>query len=120
MLSATFQRSSKSGLRFGLLVRNPVVGLEQQGRGQEARWDTQSPVGEAIEVGEVLVPKQLVALGGQQAVERVPPDVLQIRVINSQRPIVSQACPKQRMHPLAASRGVYPSPCLSEAFRPHF
>ena len=45
--------------RLGLLVRYSLVGLQEQRRRQQARWDARSPVVRAVEVGEVLVAEQL-------------------------------------------------------------
>jgi len=104
------------GPRLGLLVGDAVVGLQQQRRRQQARRDARPPVGQAIEAGEVLIPEQVVALTGEHTVERVPTDMIQIRMIGSQHPTVGRACPKHLQHPLDASREVYTRSCSAGVF----
>ncbi len=54
-----------------LLVRDAFIGLQHQGRGEQARRHARPAPALPIEVGEPLVSKQVVALARQPAVEGV-------------------------------------------------
>jgi hypothetical protein len=66
------------GAPLRLIIRGPIIGLKQQGHGQETRRDTSSAVVQAIHAGETLVPEQLSCVLGEKAVERLPAHEVQI------------------------------------------
>jgi hypothetical protein len=59
--------------RLGLLVGRSLVDLQEQRRRQQTWGNTRAPIVRAIEVGEVLVVEQFSAVGGEEAIEGVPP-----------------------------------------------
>ena len=69
----------RSGL--GLDVADLVVGLEQQGSGQQAGRHAVPAIVGAVELGEVGVPEQPAPPRGQQTVEGVLADMVQIQPI---------------------------------------
>ena len=73
---------------LGLGIGNPIVGLQQQGRGQKvadmpkaAGRDTRSPIVGAVELGKLLVSKQLAPLTGQKAVEGISPHIVEVQMV---------------------------------------
>jgi hypothetical protein len=58
--------------RLGLFVRDPLIGLQQQGVGQQAGGYAGPPIVRTVEGGEVFVPKQSSALAGQEARRSCP------------------------------------------------
>ena len=59
---------------FGLVIRDPVVDLQHQRGGQQARRHTRPPVVAAAQTGEVVVAEQIIALRAQEPVEVPPAD----------------------------------------------
>ena len=54
--------------------------LQQQGVGQQAGRHAGPPLVWAVEIGENFVPENLAALAGQETVEAVPPNKVQVLV----------------------------------------
>ena len=62
-------------------VGAPLIGLQEQGHAEQVRRYARSPKLGVVELGEVLVPEQLVPMPGQKAIEGSVPDVLQVELV---------------------------------------
>jgi hypothetical protein len=91
--------------------------LQKQRRRQQARRDARTPVVHAVEVGEVLVAEQLFAMHSEEAVEGVPPHVIEVGMLAAIR---IRLPPEHRKLLLVDLKtGVYSNGRLG-AFRPRF
>src|SRR5215207_6915377 len=72
-------------LRLCFLIGDSFVGLQKQRRRQKARGDARAPVVRAVEVGEVLVAEQLPPVQSEEAVEGVPPHVIEVGMLAAVR-----------------------------------
>src|SRR6266536_1006310 len=62
----------EGGPTSGFVIRNPVIRLQHQRGGQQARRHTRPPVVATVECGEVFVTEQLIPLRGEKPVEVLP------------------------------------------------
>ena len=112
---------------FGLIIRNPIVRLEQQGRRQEAWRNTIPPIIRTIQPAEVLVPKEVPSLRGQEAIERVPSHKVEVYMIRfadgagtySKHPALRRSLPEHQALPFLPLMTT-PGPDQGFTFRPDF
>src|SRR5438445_460877 len=69
----------EGGPTSGFVIRNPVIRLQHQRGGQQARRHTRPPVVAAVECGEVFVTEQLIPLRGKEPVEVLPPNEVSVQ-----------------------------------------
>ena len=67
--------------RLSLGVADPVVGLQQQHRRQQAGHHAGAAIVRTVQLGEISIAEQLPPQRGQQAVEGVPTHQVQIQLV---------------------------------------
>src|SRR5207302_6905800 len=86
----------EGGPTSGFVIRNPVLRLQHQGGGQQARRHTPPPVVATVECGEVFVTEQLIPLRGEKPVEvlsanEVPVQRVRLKHAPLRRPLTEHA-----------------------------
>ena len=108
------------GPLLGLLVGGTVVGLQEQSGGQEARGHAGAAVVQDVECGELLVTEELAALAGQETVEGVPADEVQVEVIGLEQAALVGPFTQHTEPPSKRSVELYYTNRPSKGFRPDF
>src|SRR5207244_9678286 len=88
----------EGGPTSGFVIRNPVIRLQHQRGGQQARRHTRPPVVATVACGKVFVTEQLISLRGQEPVEVPPADEVRKQGVRLKhptlrRPLTQHSCP---------------------------
>jgi len=95
------------GALFGLLVRDAVVGLQEQGGGQEARGHAGTTVIQDVQRGELVIAEELSTLARQETVEGIRPDEAEEDVIGLEQTALVGAFAKHIGPPNDSSAPLY-------------
>jgi len=96
------------------------MGLQQQSIGQQTGRYAGPPVVWAIEFGEIFIPEQLASLVGQEAIEAVPANKVQVLVICLEQASLTRAFTERVSLLIWVVEECTTNPRKTRAFRPSF